>query len=56
MQGRGRPRRLDRERGEAWKTTAPDTDKLVRTIGDALTAANLIADLLYGYFDPRVRT
>lgn len=31
-------------RGEAWKTTAPDTDKLVRTIGDALTAANLIAD------------
>jgi Holliday junction resolvase RusA-like endonuclease len=38
-----RPKR-DRERGETWKTTAPDTDKLVRTIGDALTAANLIAD------------
>lgn len=38
-----RPKR-DRERGEAWKTTAPDTDKLVRTIGDALTAANLVAD------------
>jgi Holliday junction resolvase RusA-like endonuclease len=30
--------------GEAWKTSAPDTDKLVRTIGDALTAANLVTD------------
>ena len=38
-----RPKR-DRERGETWKTTAPDTDKLVRTIGDALTAAGAVAD------------
>lgn len=30
--------------GETWKTSAPDTDKLVRTIGDALTAAKLITD------------
>lgn len=33
-----------RAAGEAFKTTAPDLDKLVRTIGDAITAANLIAD------------
>lgn len=38
-----RPKR-DRAAGSCWKTSAPDTDKLIRTIGDALTAAGLIAD------------
>jgi len=33
-----------RAAGRAWKTTSPDTDKLIRCIGDALTAAALIAD------------
>lgn len=33
-----------RELGRAPKTTAPDLDKLVRAIGDALTAAGLIRD------------
>jgi Holliday junction resolvase RusA-like endonuclease len=33
-----------REHGWCWKTTAPDTDKLVRSIGDSLTAAGLIHD------------
>jgi Holliday junction resolvase RusA-like endonuclease len=36
--------KADRTAGACWKTTAPDTDKLIRTIGDALTAAGLIAD------------
>ncbi len=40
---KSRPKR-DRERGEAHKTSAPDLDKLVRTIGDALTASGLIVD------------
>lgn len=39
----GRPKR-DRVNGLCWKTTAPDVDKLIRTIGDALTAAGLIRD------------
>lgn len=30
--------------GQGWKTTAPDTDKLIRCVGDALTAAGLIGD------------
>lgn len=38
-----RPKR-DRVNGSCWKTTAPDTDKLIRTIGDALTAAGLVTD------------
>lgn len=33
-----------RERGEIYKTTAPDLDKLVRALGDALTQSGLIAD------------
>lgn len=33
-----------RARGWCHKTTAPDTDKLVRTIGDALQSAGLVAD------------
>lgn len=37
-------RKTDRERGWRWKTTAPDVDKLTRTIGDACTAAALIVD------------
>ena len=32
----------DHEQGRRWKTTAPDTDKLVRSIGDALEAAGVI--------------
>lgn len=39
----GRPKAV-REYGRAWKTTAPDTDKLIRCIGDALTASGLITD------------
>lgn len=34
----------DRKRGWCYKTTAPDTDKLLRSIGDALTAAGVIVD------------
>ena len=30
--------------GWAWKTTAPDTDKLLRSVGDSLTASGLIRD------------
>jgi Holliday junction resolvase RusA-like endonuclease len=30
--------------GIAWKTTAPDLDKLVRAVGDALTDSGLIRD------------
>lgn len=30
--------------GECWKTTAPDADKLLRCVGDALTASGLITD------------
>ena len=33
-----------RERGMAWKHTAPDLDKLVRAVGDSLTAGGLIRD------------
>lgn len=40
---KSRPKR-DHAAGLAWKTTAPDLDKLVRTVGDALTASGLIAD------------
>lgn len=40
---KSRPKRLH-EIGTAWKTTAPDTDKLVRAVGDALTAAQLVRD------------
>lgn len=38
-----RPKRA-REAGTWAKTTAPDVDKLVRAVGDALTAAGLITD------------
>lgn len=38
-----RPKAM-RANGVGWKTTAPDLDKLVRTIGDALTASGLIRD------------
>jgi crossover junction endodeoxyribonuclease RusA len=38
-----RPKKT-RDAGWAWKTTAPDLDKLVRAVGDALTAAAFIAD------------
>ena len=40
---KSRPKAL-RERGEAWKTTAPDIDKLVRAVSDALTEAGMIHD------------
>jgi len=33
-----------RARGWAWKTAAPDLDKLVRAVGDALSASGLIRD------------
>lgn len=33
-----------RERGSAWKNTFPDLDKLVRSVGDSLTAGGLIKD------------
>lgn len=33
-----------RARGRAWKTTAPDTDKLLRALGDSLKAGGLIVD------------
>jgi Holliday junction resolvase RusA-like endonuclease len=38
-----RPKRV-REAGEWPKTTAPDLDKLIRSVGDALQAGGLIAD------------
>lgn len=34
----------DRRRGWAWMTVDPDTDKLVRAVGDALQAAGLIVN------------
>lgn len=34
----------DRRRGVAWRTSAPDLDKLVRTVCDGLTAGGLIRD------------
>ena len=37
-------RKAHRLAGWRWKTTTPDTDKLVRAVGDALTAAALVAD------------
>lgn len=37
-------RKADRERGWSWKTSAPDLDKLVRSVGDALKIGGLIAD------------
>ena len=40
---KSRPKRV-RDHGVAWKTTAPDKDKLDRCIGDGLTAGGLIAD------------
>lgn len=33
-----------RAAGHGWKTTAPDLDKLVRSVGDALTESGLIRD------------
>lgn len=33
-----------REQGIAWKNSAPDLDKLLRTVGDALTQSGLIKD------------
>jgi len=38
-----RPKRV-RDAGEQWKVSAPDLDKLIRSIGDALTASGLICD------------
>ena len=38
-----RPKRL-RDIGVAWKTSAPDLDKLVRSVGDSLTDSGLIRD------------
>lgn len=40
---KSRPKAM-RANGVGYKTTAPDLDKLVRTIGDALTASGLIRD------------
>lgn len=40
---KSRPKAV-REEGWAWKTTAPDLDKLVRAVGDALTEAGMIRD------------
>jgi Holliday junction resolvase RusA-like endonuclease len=40
----GNATKAAKTRGWRWKVTAPDTDKLVRTIGDALTASKLIVD------------
>lgn len=40
---KSRPRSV-RNLGMAWKSTMPDADKLVRAVGDALTAAAVIAD------------
>lgn len=37
-------KKADLARGWAWKTSAPDLDKLVRTLGDGLTAGGLIRD------------
>jgi Holliday junction resolvase RusA-like endonuclease len=36
--------KAQREKGYIYKTTAPDTDKLVRCVGDALMAAGVIKD------------
>ena len=33
-----------RDAGAAWRTTQPDSDKLVRAVGDALTDSGLIVD------------
>lgn len=33
-----------RARGWGWKTSAPDTDKLIRALGDGLQAGGLIRD------------
>jgi Holliday junction resolvase RusA-like endonuclease len=38
-----RPKRV-RDRGRAWRASKPDLDKLVRSVGDALTIAGVIAD------------
>ena len=38
-----RPKKV-RDWGWAWKNTAPDLDKLVRSVGDSLTASGLIRD------------
>lgn len=40
---KSRPKRV-RDQGESPKTTAPDVDKLVRTVFDGLQAGGLIAD------------
>lgn len=40
---KSRPKKL-REIGSWWKVTAPDTDKLLRSLGDSLKAGGLIAD------------
>jgi Holliday junction resolvase RusA-like endonuclease len=39
----GRAKRVH-EYGSAWKTSAPDLDKILRATGDALTAGGLIVD------------
>jgi len=38
-----RPKRIQRI-GIGWKVSTPDLDKLVRSIGDALTESGLIRD------------
>ena len=40
---KSRPKRI-REQGSAFKTTMPDLDKLVRSVGDGLTTGGLIVD------------
>lgn len=37
-------RKADYLRGWSWKTSAPDLDKLVRSVGDALKIGGLITD------------
>ena len=40
---KSRPKAV-REAGRAWKNSAPDLDKLVRSLGDSLTHGGLITD------------
>lgn len=37
-------KKADRDAGRCWKNTAPDLDKLVRAVGDALKIGGLITD------------
>lgn len=40
---KARPKRV-RDTGVVWKSTQPDSDKLARAVGDALTDSGLIVD------------